>query len=163
MNSKPLRAQKAVKWFAIQTTSRPEGREIESRKSGVRTFLAEAGKIGIDQTRIPLRDIVIFELQFLARGMRCVNDEHVGPLGQPLENLLRARSFQIEGNATLVSIRQLEGIRLFRMRLGRDLLPLSPQLSLRRLDLDDFRAEVGQDCRSAGAGNETCEVHDFQS
>ena len=45
---------------------------------------------------------------------------------EPLENLLRARSFQIEGNATLVSIRQLEGIRLFRMGLGRDFMPGSP-------------------------------------
>jgi hypothetical protein len=32
----------------------PVGREIASGKSGVRTFLAEAGEIGIDQTRIPL-------------------------------------------------------------------------------------------------------------
>src|ERR1700684_3850950 len=95
--------------------------------------------------------------------MRCVDDEYVGPLDQALENLLRARRFEIERNATLVSIRQLEGIRLVRIRLGRNLLPLSPHLSLRRLDLDDLRAEVGENRRRAGARDEAGQANHFQT
>jgi hypothetical protein len=49
MDNKPLRAQYAV-------MSNPG-------RLGIRPFLAKAGNIRIDQTRIPLCDIVIFELQ----------------------------------------------------------------------------------------------------
>ena len=34
---------------------------------GVRPLFAEAGEIRVDQARIPLRDVVIFEPQLLAR------------------------------------------------------------------------------------------------
>jgi H+/Cl- antiporter ClcA len=86
--------------------------------------------------------------------MRCIDDEDVGPPNKPLENLLRTRSFQIERNSTLVSISQLEGIRLFRTRLWRDLLPVSPQLPIGRLDFDDFCAEVRQNRRRTRASDE---------
>src|ERR1700720_2610913 len=49
------------------------------------------------------------------------------------------------------------------MRLGRDLLPDSPQLSLRRLNFDDVGAEVGQDGCSTRPGNEARQIHDLQS
>jgi hypothetical protein len=49
-----------------------------------------------------LRDVVIFELQFLARRMRCIDDEYVGPFDEPLENLLRARRFEIDGGANAI-------------------------------------------------------------
>ena len=95
--------------------------------------------------------------------MRCVDDEHVGPLGQSLKHLLRVRRFQIERNPTLVSIRQLKGVSLFRMRLRRDLLSDSPHLSLRRLDFDDIGAEIGQDGCSGRPCNEARQVYDLQS
>ena len=67
-----------------QAASRPIGRDVESRKLRVRPVVAVAGDVRIDQPRIPLRDIVIAELQFLASGMRRVDDQNVGPLDQPL-------------------------------------------------------------------------------
>src|ERR1700693_494427 len=48
------------------------------------------------------------------------------------------------------------------MRLGRDLLPYSPQLSLRRLNFDDVGAEIGQDSCSARASNEAGQIHNLQ-
>ena len=114
-------------------------------RSGVRPLFAEAGEIRIDQTRIPLRNIVIFELQFLARRMRRVDDQHVGPFDQPLENLLGARRFQIERHAALVAIGQVPGIGVFRLRLRRDLVTMSPEVAVGRLNLDDVSAKVGQD------------------
>src|SRR5204862_8118362 len=59
-------------------------------------FRSEARDVRVDQTRIPVDQVVVFEFQPLAGGMRRVNDEHVGPFHQPLENLLSARRFQIE-------------------------------------------------------------------
>ena len=95
--------------------------------------------------------------------MRRVDDEHVGPLDQPLENLLSARRFQIERDAALVAVGQVPGIGVLRLRLRRDLVPHSPAVAGGRLHFDDIGAKVGQDHRGAGARDETCQVHDFQS
>src|SRR5438874_1665270 len=64
-----------------QTSPRPVGREVESGKSRIRSRVAVAGDVGVDQARIELRDMVIVELEFLARRMRSVDDEHVRPFG----------------------------------------------------------------------------------
>jgi len=37
-------------------------------------------------------------------------------------------------------------------------MPVSPQLSVGRLDLDHIRAEVGQDCRCCGTRDEARKV-----
>ena len=63
-----------------QAAARPVGRDIEAREIGVRPVLAEAGDICIDQARIPLRHVVIFELQFFARGMRGIDDKARRPI-----------------------------------------------------------------------------------
>src|ERR1700752_852604 len=82
-----------------QATSRPIRRYIESREVGIRAFLAETGEIRVDQTWIPRRDVIIFQLEFLAGGVGRINDEHVGPLDEPLHYSLSARSFQVECDA----------------------------------------------------------------
>src|SRR3984885_5724237 len=78
----PGRRLASVAGHGQQAASRPIGRDVESWQIGVGAVFAEAGEIRIDQTRIPLHDITIFELQSLARGMRGVDDEHVGPLDE---------------------------------------------------------------------------------
>jgi hypothetical protein len=55
--------------------------------------------------------------------MRRVDDEHVGPFDELLENLLCARGFQIERDAALVAVGQVPGIGILRLRLRRDLVP----------------------------------------
>ena len=50
-------------------------------------------------------------------------------LTKPLENLLGARGFQIERDAALVAVGQVEGIGLFRLRLRRDLVPDPPHVA----------------------------------
>ena len=104
-----------------QAAARPVRRDVEARELGVRPLLAEARDIRIDQARIPLHDVVIFELQSLARGMRGVDDEHVGPFDELLEHLLGARRFQIERHAALVAVGEVPGIGILRLRLRRDL------------------------------------------
>ena len=81
---RPGRRLAGVARHGQQATSRPIGSDVEPGQIGVGTLFAEAREIRINQTRIPLHDITIFELQFLARWMGRVDDQHVGPLDQPL-------------------------------------------------------------------------------
>src|SRR5260370_25365884 len=148
---RPGRRRAGVACHREQTASRPIGREIKSGKSGVGTFLAVAGDIRIDQTRIPFRDVFILQSQLLSRRMWSVDDEHVSPLDQLLENFPSFRLFKVECEAALVAVSQLKGIRLFRIWLRRDLLPYSPQLPLPRLHLDHVSAEIRQDDGGARA------------
>ncbi len=110
-----------------------------------------------------MRHVVIFELQFFARGVRGVDDEHVGPFDELLENLLGAGGFQIERDAALVAIGQVPGIGIIRLRLRRNLVPYPPEVAGRRLDFDDVGAEVGQDDSGAWTRDEAREVHDLQA
>ena len=84
-------------------------------------------------------------------------------LTSSLEDLLRARRFQIERDAALVAVGQVPRIGILRLRLRRDLVPMSPGVAGRRLDLDDVGAEVGQDHGGARTRDEARQVHDLQS
>jgi len=70
-------------------------------------LFAEASKIRVDQPRVPLRDVGVFELQFLASGMRRIDDEYVGPPDQLLDDLLRAGRLQIKRDAALVAVGEM--------------------------------------------------------
>ena len=146
-----------------QAAAGPVGRDVESRQVGVRSLFAVAGEVGVDQPGIPRRDVLVFELEALARGMRRVDDHDVGPFDQPLENLHRVGRFQVDRHSALVAIVQMPEIVVPRVRLRRDLVHHSPQVAGGWLDLDDLGAEVGQDDRGARTRDETGEVHDLQA
>src|ERR1051325_11895404 len=74
--------------------------------------------------------------------MRGVHDEDVGPLHQPLQNLLSSRRFQIERHAALVSVIKMKLIRLLGLGLWRNVISKSPWIAGRRLYFDDVSAEV---------------------
>src|SRR5438128_6307866 len=99
--------------------------------------------------------MVIVELEFLARGMWRVDDEHVRPLGQALDNFCRVRRFEINRYPTLVAIVQMPHVGILGLRLRRNLVPDPPQFAFRWLDFDHVSAEVGQDYGGAGTGDET--------
>src|SRR6185295_6907706 len=81
---------------------------------------------------------------------------------QPLENLLSAWRCQIERDAALVAVGQGPLIGILGVRLVRELIAYSPEVAGRRLHFDDVGAEIGQDRRRAGSGDEARKVHDFQ-
>src|SRR6266850_2121618 len=95
--------------------------------------------------------------------MRRVNDEHVRPLDQSLENFPCFRRFKIEREATFVAVSQLERISHVRIRLRRDLLPYSPHLAFGRLHFDYVSAEIRQDDGGARTRDEAGEVNNLQS
>src|SRR5207245_2626461 len=133
---------------------RPVGREVESGKSRVRSGVAVAGDVGVNQPRIELRDMVIVELEFLARGMWRVDDEHVRPLGQALDNFCRVRRFEINRYPTLVAIVQMPHVGILGLWLGRNLVPDSPQFALGRFDFDYIGTEFGQNDGLSGTSHE---------
>src|SRR5712675_1777749 len=79
-----------------QAAARPVGRYIEAWKVGVRAVVAEARDVSVDQPGVPLHDVLVSELEPLARWMWRVDDEDVGPLDQPFEYFCGVRRFQVE-------------------------------------------------------------------
>jgi hypothetical protein len=75
-------------------------------------------------------------------------DRDVRALRKPRDDLRRLRRFQVEREAALVAVLGVE--------LHRNICP--PRITLRRLDLDDRCAEVGEDRRAKGPGHEHREV-----
>src|SRR5881227_1548401 len=140
--------------FRSQAASRPESSDVESWKGSIRSRVAVAGDVGVNQARIELRDRVIVELEFLARRMRRVDDEHVRPLGQALDNFCRVRRFEINRYPTLVAIVQMPHIGILGLWLGRNLVPDSPQFALGRFDFDYIGTEVGQNDGRSGTSHE---------
>src|SRR6516162_11597395 len=132
-------------------------------QAGGRPLFAEARKIRVDQPRVPLHDVGVFELQFLPRGMWRVDDEHVRPLDELLENLLSARRLQVEHHPALVAVGEMKGVRLFRRRHRRKLMRVSEDVAGRCFDLDNVGAEVRENHGGGGSRNEGREVYDFES
>ncbi len=95
--------------------------------------------------------------------MRRIDDEHVGPFDELFDDLRCARRFQIERHAALVAVGQMPGIGILRLRLRGNLVPVSPQIAVRRLHLDHVGAEIGQDHGGAGTRDEARKIHYFQS
>src|SRR5215467_15498918 len=95
--------------------------------------------------------------------MRRINDEHVGPFDELLENVLSVRRLQIERYAALVAVGQMPRISILRLRLRRKFVCMSPEIAVRRFHFDDVGAEVRQDHGGAWSRNEAREVHHFES
>src|SRR3970040_2510336 len=90
-----------------------------------------------------------------------VLDERVGGGEEAVEALPVPRPREIEGDAQLVGVEQAEKPALLR---GRDVLRKrsvpSRGVALRRLDLDDGGAEIGQAARRGGRPDETADLDD---
>src|SRR6202035_5800717 len=127
-----------------QSAACPVRRNVKAGEIRIWSLVAETGDVGVDQTRIPLRHVLIFQLQSGTRRMWRVDDENVGPFDQLFENLMGARRLQIKRHAPLVAIGKMPGVRVLRDRLWWQVVRMSPQLAARRLHLDDVGAEVGQ-------------------
>src|SRR5207253_10861248 len=110
--------------------------------------------VRVNQPRSELRDMIVVEFEFLARGMRSVNDEYVRPLGQALDNFCRVRRFEINRYPALVAIVQVPHVGILGLRLRRNLVPDSPQFALGWFDLDYVGTVVGQNHRRSGTSDE---------
>src|SRR5262245_7973002 len=78
---------------------------------------------------MPLCDVIVFEMQFFARGVRRIDDEDVGPGDKLSENLLGAGRLQVERNAAFVAIVEMPLVRIICQRLRLNLVPISPRVA----------------------------------
>ena len=92
-----------------------------------------------------------------------VDDQHIGPLDEPFENLPRVSRLQIESQSPLVAIVQVPGIVILGARLRRDLVSNPPQIARGRFDLDHISAKVGQDDRCTRTRDEAREIDDLET
>src|SRR5689334_6137524 len=47
-----------------QAAASPVRSDVEARQVSIRSFIAETGEVRIDEPRVPVHDIFVFELQF---------------------------------------------------------------------------------------------------
>lgn len=148
-----------------QAAARPVRRHVEAGQMRVRTFLAEAGDVGVDQPGIEGGQYVVFQAQLLARPRREVRHQHIGPPHQTLEHGPGAGRLEVEREAALVAVVQLPGVvDPFDLGVGRDAAERTVCVArVRWFHLDDVGAEVTEDGGRGGPGNETGEIDDVQS
>ncbi len=131
----------------------PEGADVVAGAVGVGTVEAVAGDDPVDDRRVPLAHGSRPESEPLEGGDAHVRDEHVGPLEQSLHRLLPGLAAQIEHDAALAPVVQLER-RHRRLLTGADGTEDRPlRVAGRRLDLDDVGAPVGEDARRRRTGH----------
>ena len=126
---RPGRRRAGVARQRQQTGACPVRRNVEARQLSIRSLLAEARDVCVNQARVPPHHVVIFELQSLACRMRRIDDEYVGPFDELFEDLLSAWRFQIERHAAFIAVGQVPRIGILRLRLRRDLVPNSPEVA----------------------------------
>src|SRR5579859_921655 len=95
--------------------------------------------------------------------MRRVDDEHISPLDEFLQNLLGAWRLQIQRQAALVAVGEVPLVGDVGLRLRGDLVGVPPRIAVRGFDLDHIGAKVAEDHRGSGGGDEGRQIHDFQA
>ena len=146
-----------------EAAPRPVRGDVESGQIGVRPLVAVARHVGVDQAGIPGCDVLVLEAEALSGRMRRIDDQHVRPPDQPLEDVPRARRLEIERESPLVAVVEMPGIVVGGARLRRNLVRDPPRIAARRLDLDHVGAEVGQDHRRARTRDEARQVDHLES
>ena len=126
---------------------------------GGRPGLAVSGDRTIDQPRIDLLQRRAIQLESPHHPRAEIFDQNIRAGGQLADDINRVRRFQVEHQAFLA------GIELAEHRTGpiADRRAGPHRLTLHRLDLDDFRAHVGQHPGAVWTGDRSREVEDAKS
>ena len=120
---------------------------VISRLAGIGSVVAVADQADIDEPRVDLAHVVVAELEPAHRRQPGVVDEHIGALAQPQQRRARRGLFEVEDDAALVAVE----LKIHRAHPGVVAgAALAHQIALRRLDLDDVGAIVGQNLRGVG-------------
>ena len=92
---RPGRRRAGIAGQRQQAAARPISGDVKPRKTGVRPLFAKSREVGIDEAGVPWRDVLVFEAELLARRVRRIDDQHIGPLDQPPQDFRRTGRFQI--------------------------------------------------------------------
>ena len=128
--------------------------DVGAGAPGLRPPVAEAGDRGVDQVGAERRQRLVVDPE-LARRLRAVVDHHhVEARQQAVDQRAPLRPGEIDDQAALAAVERLEVLPSVRD----DRAGVAPRLPLRRLDLHDVRAEVGEVEPGGGARDDLREL-----
>ena len=131
--------------------------EVVPRPRRVRAVLAVAADRAEDDARVRAAERLEADAEPVHDAGPERLDDRVGAGGEAEERGGALRAAEVEGDGALVPLHGVERAGL----LARDRRePAQPVAAVARLDLHDVRAEVGEDHRREGPGEEAAEVED---
>ena len=140
--------------------ARPERGDVERRLVGIRSFAAETGDVAVHEPRVAGQQRHVVEAEAGQRRAAHVRDEHVGGIEQVERGGLAVVRPEVEHDAALAAVVELED-RVVRQVVAEHLAELARRVALRRLDLDDVGAPVGEHAARRRAGDPHAELHDL--
>ena len=144
----PLRAQHAVPRDVVEVMS------ADLRKGSV---LPPAGKRAIDQPRIDVAQRLVIGAQPRRHAGPEAFDQHIGGFDQLVQDGTSRIGFQVDDDALLAAVAAAkENAHPLNQRRH----PAGVVAALRVFDLDDFGAQVAQQHRADGAGQEARQIED---
>jgi hypothetical protein len=138
------------------------GIQVVAIPVGVRTRLAEGGDGDHHQVGVHLGEGGVVEAPLAHLPRRVVLDQHVGPLDEAKHLLASARRANVQGDAALVRVEEVEQAALLGVRLVvREGAPAPGDVSvLGHLDLDDVGPVVGEQLGAVGRRDHLTEFED---
>ncbi len=125
--------------------------------TGIGTVGAEAGDEAEDEARIEAAQRRLVDAQAFLHAGPHVDHQRVGPRDQRMQELEATRRGVVEREAALVAVVRLK-VRA-RQPAGE---PAERIAALRALDLDDVGAELGEQHRGIGRGDECAEIEHLE-
>ncbi len=133
------------------------GDEIEGRAIAIRAGAAEAVDRAHDQRRPQRLQAVVVEAHARQHAGAEILYQHIRPLDQARQCLLRLRRAQVEDDRAFVAV-ELGKV------IGQAILfgaLVADGVTFRRLHLDDLRTHVAQQSGAERAGEDACEIEDL--
>ena len=147
-----------------QTASCPVRGDIKARQISIRTDVAIAGNVGVNQAGIPRRNVLISDLKALPNWIWEIDNEYVRPLDEPFHNLSSVRRLQVEGHPAFIAIRQMPAVVLLRAGVRGDFVCHAVRVTDPwRFNFDHIRPEVRKHGRRTRTRKKTGHVHNFQA
>jgi hypothetical protein len=131
---------------------------VVAGQAAIGTVIAEAGDVAIDQLReLRLEHLLVADAPFLERAGLEVVDQDVGGLEQAQQHLAPLGLGEVERRHALVAVHADE---VRRGAVAERRAPVAHLVALRRLDLDDVGAVVGEHLRAVGPAEHAGQVDD---
>ena len=127
---------------------------VEATLLAERPLVAVTGQPGINEARVELFEARIIDAEASRHRGPEILDQHIGALDHAVQDRQPLLLLQIEGNGALTAIGPEKEASLTRQAGGE----LAEHVALRRLDLDDVGAEIGEQGAAIGTGEVAAEI-----
>jgi hypothetical protein len=133
--------------------ARPEGADVVGRPVAIGSARAVAGEVAVDEAAVDRVDAGEIETDTRQRAHAQVRDQHVGALDQACRDGAAFGVLEIDGDAALAAIVELERRIDRHVDAGRVQEQSAHRIAGRRLELDHLGAPVGEDAGGRRSGH----------